>query len=139
MTANATLRVNPDVDAGTHPYISTGLRSNKFGIPITTARELYRSAASDRNLVLRGIDCHIGSQILSPAPLIEALSSVLALVDALAAAITPRTRAIVTVSPNNPTGAVWPERVLKEMVAIAQEYDLFIIADEIYQNLVSQK
>jgi diaminopimelate decarboxylase len=83
--APVSLRVNPDVDAGTHPYISTGLRSNKFGIPITTARELYRSAASDRNLVLRGIDCHIGSQILSPAPLIEALSSVLALVDALAA------------------------------------------------------
>jgi diaminopimelate decarboxylase len=83
--APVSLRVNPDVDAGTHPYISTGLRSNKFGIPITAARELYRSAAADRNLVLRGIDCHIGSQILSPAPLIEALSSVLALVDALAA------------------------------------------------------
>jgi len=83
--APVSLRVNPDVDAGTHPYISTGLRSNKFGIPITAAHELYRSAAADRNLVLRGIDCHIGSQILSPAPLIEALSSVLALVDALAA------------------------------------------------------
>lgn len=84
-SAPVSLRVNPDVDAGTHPYISTGLRSNKFGIPISAAHALYRSAAGDQNLVLRGIDCHIGSQILSPAPLIEALSSVLALVDALAA------------------------------------------------------
>ena len=83
--APVSLRVNPDVDAGTHPYISTGLRSNKFGIPIGAARELYQRAARDQNLLLRGIDCHIGSQILSPAPLIEALSSVLALVDALAA------------------------------------------------------
>lgn len=83
--APVSLRVNPDVDAGTHPYISTGLRSNKFGIPIHTARELYRRAAADRDLDVQGIDCHIGSQILSPAPLIEALASVLALVDDLQA------------------------------------------------------
>lgn len=83
--AAISLRVNPDVDAGTHPYISTGLRSNKFGIPISHATQLYRQAAKDLHLELHGIDCHIGSQILTPTPLIEALSSVLALVDDLAA------------------------------------------------------
>jgi len=83
--AAISLRVNPDVDAGTHPYISTGLRRNKFGVPIDTARELYRRARALPSLSVRGIDCHIGSQIASPAPLLEALVSLLRLIDDLAA------------------------------------------------------
>jgi diaminopimelate decarboxylase len=83
--APISLRVNPDVDAGTHPYISTGLKRNKFGVPIEAARELYRQAQASRYLEVRGIDCHIGSQIGSPAPLLEALAGLLRLVDELAA------------------------------------------------------
>jgi len=83
--AAISIRVNPNVDAGTHPYISTGLKRNKFGVPIAAARDLYRTAARHPALDVRGIDCHIGSQIGSPAPLLEALASLLELVDALAA------------------------------------------------------
>jgi len=83
--APISVRVNPDVDAGTHPYISTGLRRNKFGVPIETAATLYRQAHAHPALAVRGIDCHIGSQIGSPAPLLEALASLLRLVDQLAA------------------------------------------------------
>lgn len=82
--APVSIRVNPDVDAGTHPYISTGLRSNKFGVPLGAARDLYRRAHGDPAIVVRGIDCHIGSQIGSPAPLLDALASLLGLVDQLA-------------------------------------------------------
>jgi diaminopimelate decarboxylase len=81
--APVSLRVNPDVDAGTHPYISTGLKRNKFGIPIDTARSLYRQAQASTVIDVRGIDCHIGSQIESPAPMLEALASLLQLVDDL--------------------------------------------------------
>jgi diaminopimelate decarboxylase len=84
-SAPISLRVNPDVDAGTHPYISTGLRSNKFGVPIEDAAALYRRARALPGIEIRGVDCHIGSQILSPAPLLEALASLLKLIDALAA------------------------------------------------------
>jgi diaminopimelate decarboxylase len=84
-TAPISLRVNPDVDAGTHPYISTGLRSNKFGVPIEDAPALYRRARALPGIDVRGVDCHIGSQILSPAPLLEALDSLLSLIDSLAA------------------------------------------------------
>ena len=84
-SAPISLRVNPDVDAGTHPYISTGLRSNKFGVPIEDAVALYRRARALPGIEIRGVDCHIGSQILSPAPLLEALASLLKLIDALAA------------------------------------------------------
>jgi diaminopimelate decarboxylase len=83
--APVSLRVNPDVDAGTHPYISTGLKRNKFGVPIERAKSLYREAHRHPALAVRGIDCHIGSQIGSPAPLLEALGSLLRLVDELAA------------------------------------------------------
>ncbi|MBL8481239.1 MAG: diaminopimelate decarboxylase [Rhodocyclaceae bacterium] len=78
------LRVNPDVDPRTHPYISTGLRSNKFGIPIDRARAIYRRAAASPQLAVRGIACHIGSQLLDPEPAAEAAAKVLALVDELA-------------------------------------------------------
>ena len=78
--APVSLRINPDVDARTHPYISTGLADNKFGIPHRRAREVYRRAAALAHLRVTGIDCHIGSQILEPGPLDEALERVLDLV-----------------------------------------------------------
>jgi diaminopimelate decarboxylase len=73
------------VDPKTHPYISTGLKENKFGVPIADARELYRLAASLPNLKVTGIDCHIGSQLTDLSPLADAADRVLALVDSLAA------------------------------------------------------
>lgn len=82
-TANISLRVNPDVDAGTHPYISTGLKENKFGIDINKALAVYQQAASLPGLAIIGIDCHIGSQLTSLAPFNDALTKVLALVDQL--------------------------------------------------------
>ncbi len=84
-TAPISLRVNPDVDAKTHPYISTGLKENKFGVAYEDARALYRQAAGLANIEISGIDCHIGSQLLDAAPFSEALDKVLALVDQLAA------------------------------------------------------
>lgn len=83
--APVSLRVNPDVDARTHPYISTGLKSAKFGVPFESALALYRRAAALPGLTLRGIDCHIGSQLLDPAPAAEATAKIVGLVDALAA------------------------------------------------------
>jgi diaminopimelate decarboxylase len=82
--APVSLRVNPDVDAGTHPYISTGLRENKFGISHERALAAYRQAAALPNLRIQGIDCHIGSQITELAPFLAALDRLLELVDALA-------------------------------------------------------
>ena len=84
--APVSLRVNPDVDAKTHPYISTGLKSAKFGVAFGAAFDLYVRAASLPHVALKGIDCHIGSQLLDPAPAAEAADKVLALVDRLAAA-----------------------------------------------------
>lgn len=82
-TAPVALRVNPDVAAETHPYISTGLRQHKFGIPIRDARSLYARAASSGNLKVRGVSVHIGSQITDVAPFGEAMSRVAELVRAL--------------------------------------------------------
>lgn len=82
--APVSFRVNPDVDPKTHPYISTGLKENKFGVPIADAPALYRLAASLPNLDVTGIDCHIGSQLTDLSPLTDAADRVLALVDALA-------------------------------------------------------
>jgi len=81
--APVSVRVNPDVDAKTHPYISTGLKSNKFGIPIENARTVYQHIDNLENLKIVGVDCHIGSQLLEIAPFIDALKRVLALVDDL--------------------------------------------------------
>jgi diaminopimelate decarboxylase len=83
--APISLRVNPDVDARTHPYISTGLKDSKFGVPYADARRLYRQAAALPNLEIRGVDCHIGSQITELSPFADAAERVLALVDQLAA------------------------------------------------------
>ncbi len=83
--APVSLRINPDVDARTHPYISTGMAGNKFGIPHGHALEVYRRAARMANVRIAGIDCHIGSQILETAPLDAALERVLELVERLRA------------------------------------------------------
>ncbi len=85
VVAPVSLRVNPDVDARTHPYISTGLAGNKFGIPHARAAHAYATAARLPHLRVTGIDCHIGSQILETGPLDEALERVLDLVRRLAA------------------------------------------------------
>jgi len=83
-SAPISLRINPDVDAKTHPYISTGLKSNKFGINHESALDAYRYAHGLSNLNVVGIDCHIGSQITEIAPFIDALKRVLEVVDQLA-------------------------------------------------------
>ncbi|SHF45610.1 diaminopimelate decarboxylase [Vibrio gazogenes] len=83
--APVSLRINPDVDAKTHPYISTGLRDNKFGIAFDRAREVYRLAHQLEHLDVHGIDCHIGSQLTQIDPFIDATDRLLALIDALKA------------------------------------------------------
>ena len=83
--APISIRVNPDVDARTHPYISTGLKENKFGVELHAAVDLYRHAAGLANVEITGVDCHIGSQLTDPSPLFEALDKMLVLIDALAA------------------------------------------------------
>lgn len=82
--AAVSLRVNPDVDAQTHPYISTGLKENKFGIDINLAAQVYQRAAQMANIKVVGVDCHIGSQLVDIAPFVAALERLLALVDELA-------------------------------------------------------
>jgi len=81
--APVSLRVNPDVDARTHPYISTGLRDNKFGIDVGQALQVYRRASDLPHLRVTGIDCHIGSQLTDTAPFVDALERVLQLLDQL--------------------------------------------------------
>ncbi len=83
--ARIALRVNPDVDAATHPYISTGLRQHKFGIDISEVEGVYARAKGLKNLALESVSCHIGSQLLDPSPLMEAVDKMLALVDRLRA------------------------------------------------------
>ena len=81
--APISLRVNPNVDAKTHPYISTGLKENKFGVAYEDALTTYKKAAELPNLEVTGIDCHIGSQLLDPAPFAEALEKLLQLINQL--------------------------------------------------------
>ncbi|SDI89085.1 diaminopimelate decarboxylase [Paraburkholderia steynii] len=83
--APVSLRVNPDVDAKTHPYISTGLKSNKFGVAFDEARATYRAAAAMKHLEVVGIDCHIGSQITEVAPYLDAVDKLLELVEQIEA------------------------------------------------------
>jgi diaminopimelate decarboxylase len=83
--APISLRVNPNVDPKTHPYISTGLKGAKFGVAYDSALALYRRAAALPNIEVTGIDCHIGSQLLDPSPFVEALDRILALIDQMAA------------------------------------------------------
>jgi len=84
VVAPVSVRVNPDVDAGTHPYISTGLKENKFGIDTDEALAVYRRAAALPGLELIGMDCHIGSQLTSTGPFLDAVTRMLELVDQLA-------------------------------------------------------
>jgi diaminopimelate decarboxylase len=84
-TAPVSLRVNPNVDAKTHPYIATGLKANKFGVAFDDALATYRTASSLPHLRVEGIDCHIGSQLLDDAPLLEALDKLIELIDTLGA------------------------------------------------------
>lgn len=84
--APVSVRVNPDVDAETHPYIATGLKESKFGIDITEARDVYAEAGTLRHIEVVGIDCHIGSQIISLGPYLNALERVMSLVGELAEA-----------------------------------------------------
>ena len=86
VVANFSLRVNPDVDAVTHPYISTGLRDHKFGIDIAEAIGVYERSRAFPNLRALGVSCHIGSQILDYSPIVEAAGKVLSLVESLRAA-----------------------------------------------------
>ncbi|SOC51030.1 diaminopimelate decarboxylase [Chromohalobacter canadensis] len=81
--ARVSLRVNPDVDARTHPYISTGLKANKFGIAVDDAFEVYQRAAALPNLEVVGLDCHIGSQLTELSPFLDALDRLLVLLDRL--------------------------------------------------------
>ena len=83
--APISIRVNPDVDAGTHPYISTGLKENKFGVSTSAALALYARASKMSHISVVGIDCHIGSQITELAPFLEAMTKVIELVDCLEA------------------------------------------------------
>lgn len=83
LRAPVSVRVNPDVDAGTHPYISTGLKENKFGIAIEQAEAVYQQAAQMPNIEILGVDCHIGSQLTTLDPFLDALDRVLLLVDKL--------------------------------------------------------
>ena len=84
--APVSLRVNPNVDAKTHPYISTGLKNNKFGVAYEEALSLYQQAAAMPNIAIHGVDCHIGSQLTELSPFLDALDRILALVDQLQAA-----------------------------------------------------
>ncbi len=84
--ARISVRVNPDVDAKTHPYISTGLKKNKFGVEMNAAFELYQRAAESPHIEVVGIDCHIGSQLTQISPFIDALRRLLNLIDRLAEA-----------------------------------------------------
>ena len=84
-SAPVSLRINPDVDARTHPYIATGLKESKFGIPYADAVTIYRAVAALPSLDVLGVDCHIGSQLLDAGPLMESLDKLIDLVDALEA------------------------------------------------------
>ena len=83
--APISIRVNPDVDAKTHPYISTGLKENKFGVDVEVSKALYHKAQQSDSLNVCGMDCHIGSQITEVSPFIDALDKVLALTSELSA------------------------------------------------------
>ncbi|WP_455209755.1 diaminopimelate decarboxylase [Kaarinaea lacus] len=82
-TAPVSIRVNPDVDAKTHPYISTGLKQNKFGIEFSQALSVYQQAAKLSNIEVAGVDCHIGSQLSELTPFVDALKRLLVLIDQL--------------------------------------------------------
>ena len=108
--ASFSIRVNPDVDAVTHPYISTGLSQHKFGIAIAEAPAVYERARQFRHLVAEGVSCHIGSQILDLSPIQEAVDKVLALPTRCASRATRFATSIWAAASASPTG---PPRSLR--------------------------
>ena len=114
--AQVSLRVNPDVDAKTHPYISTGLRNNKFGVAFDRALGVYRKAASLDHIEVAGVDCHIGSQLTDDAPLREAMSRIVALADMLKAEGIP----VHHICPGGGIGILYKDEVTFPLDAYAQ-------------------
>jgi diaminopimelate decarboxylase len=114
--ARVSLRVNPDVDAKTHPYISTGLKNNKFGVAFDRALAVYRKAASLPNIEVSGVDCHIGSQLIDDTPLREAMSRIVALADALAAEGIP----VHHICPGGGIGITYRDEKMIELGAYTQ-------------------
>ncbi|WIO74989.1 diaminopimelate decarboxylase [Porticoccaceae bacterium LTM1] len=132
LIAPVSLRVNPDVDAKTHPYISTGLKDNKFGIDISDALATYQRAAELPNLKVIGVDCHIGSQLTEAAPFVDALQRVLKLVDELAEnGIALKHLDIgggLGVTYNNETPPS-PDEYIKQLLPYLQDRDLELIVE----------
>lgn len=114
--AKVSLRVNPDVDAKTHPYISTGLKNNKFGVAFDSALSVYRKAAALANIDVAGVDCHIGSQLTDDAPLREAMSRIVSLADALKAEGIP----IHHICPGGGVGITYKDEATIELGAYTQ-------------------
>ena len=114
--ARISLRVNPDVDAKTHPYISTGLKNNKFGVAFDRAVDVYRKAATLANIEVSGVDCHIGSQLPDDAPLQEAMSRIVALADRLGAEGIP----IRHICPGGGIGIVYKDEATIRLDAYAR-------------------
>ena len=114
--ARISLRVNPDVDAKTHPYISTGLKNNKFGVAFDRAIDVYRKAATLANIDVSGVDCHIGSQLPDDAPLQEAMSRIVALADRLGAEGIP----IRHICPGGGIGIVYKDEATISLDAYAR-------------------
>jgi diaminopimelate decarboxylase len=114
--APVSLRVNPNVDAKTHPYISTGLKNNKFGVAFDDAISVYQQAAAMPHIAVHGVDCHIGSQITELAPFIEALDLILGLVDQLAA----KNIAISHIDVGGGIGITYADETPPEFVAYAK-------------------
>jgi diaminopimelate decarboxylase len=129
--ASVAVRVNPDVDAATHPYISTGLKEHKFGIEIGEAEEVYLRVRELRNISLDGVACHIGSQLLDPAPLVEAAGKLMTLASRLREKGIPiRTLDLgggvgVPYKPGDPRPDL--EAFLKKIRALVEGQELFLL------------
>ncbi|MEO8384910.1 MAG: diaminopimelate decarboxylase [Betaproteobacteria bacterium] len=113
--ADISLRVNPDVDAKTHPYISTGLKNNKFGIAFDRAIPVYLRAAAMPNIRVAGVDCHIGSQLTDDKPLQEAMARIVALADALAGKGVP----VRHICPGGGIGITYKDEPTIDLIAYA--------------------
>ena len=116
LRAKVSLRVNPDVDAKTHPYISTGLKNNKFGVAFDRALSVYRKAAAMPHIEVAGVDCHIGSQLTDDTPLREAMNRIVALADLLKAEGIP----VHHICPGGGVGIVYKDETPIELDAYAQ-------------------
>jgi len=123
-TAPVSLRINPDVDAKTHPYISTGLKANKFGIAMRDAEQAYRRAASLPHIQIIGVDCHIGSQLTDLSPLIAACERLIALIDKLSA----QGIALQHLDLGGGVGIVYKDEHTPDLHAYAQAVELLLKA-----------